>query len=90
MSQAFCIMRNLSYPEGSLVSFVETGHSLAFTATIHVEAAFRLILVATSDTPNAMMSFQNRDMFSIAAYQPTRCCSSCAVFVSVSTAYTAT
>ena len=89
MSQAFGIMHNLSYPEGSLVLFGKTGHSLAFIGTVHVEAAFRIILVAPSDMSNAMMSFQCRDMFYIAAFLPIGCCSSCAVFVSFSTAYTA-
>ena len=73
-------MHSLSYPEASLVSFVETGQSLAFIATVYVEAAFKIIIVAPSDTPNAMMDFQHRDMFYIAAFLPIGCCSSCAVF----------
>ena len=82
------MMHNLSYPEGYFVSFFETGQSLALIAIVHVEAAFRIILVAPSDTPNAKMGFQRWDMFYIAAFQPTGCCSSCAVFVYFS-AYTA-
>ena len=82
-------MHNLSYPKGYLVSFVENGQSLAFIVTIHVEVAFRIILVAPSDTPNAMLGFQRRDIFYIAAFLPIGCCSSCAFFLSVSTAYTA-
>ena len=69
--------------------FGNTGQSLAFIATVHVEAAFRIILVAPSDTPNAMLSFQCRDMFSFDAFLPIGYCSSCAVLVSFS-AHTAT
>ena len=69
MSQEYCIIHNLS--------------SLAFIATVHVKAAFKIILVAPSDTPNAMLSFQCWDMFSLAAFLPIGCCI-CAVFLYLS------
>ena len=89
MSCEFRMMHNLSYTEVLSVSFVETAQSLAFIAKVDIEAAFRIILVAPKDTPIAMLDFQRRDRCYTGAFLTVWYCSSCAIFVYVSTAYTA-
>jgi len=39
------------------VSFVGTAHSLVFIAKVDIEAAVRIIIVTSVDTPNAVLGF---------------------------------
>jgi len=75
------MMNNLSYPVGSLVSFVETDQSLAFIAKVDIAAAFVLILATQNDT--SLLGFQRRDMDEFLTME---CCSSCAILISFSAA----
>ncbi len=66
------------------ISFVTSARSIVFMAKVDIEAAFRIIPVAPSDTH--LLGFRWRDLYYMDAVLPMGCSSSCAIFESFSTA----
>ena len=66
------------------ISFVTSARSIVFMTKVDIEAAFRIIPVAPSDTH--LLGFRWRELYYMDAVLPMGCSSSCAIFESFSTA----